>query len=109
MLIKNIFLWTFTATQIADTVSTIIALKGQYTYEANPILNALIALGNRTFILIMYQAIMTLLMWLLILNWEKAFGNTWISNYSLNVVCVFGILYLGLYRLIFIIIPNLRV
>jgi hypothetical protein len=109
MLIKNIFLWTFTTTQILDTVSTIIALQKPYTYEVNPILNTLMAIGNRTFILIMYQAIMTLLMWLLILHWEKTFGSTWISNYSLNVVCVFGILYLGLYRLIFIIIPNLRV
>ena len=107
--LKWSFIIGFVIVQVLDTISTIKALKRPDTYEVNPFLNWFMGLGmNYAVAIIIYMLVMTILVVgsvLLIDYYRQDVGNRAL-DFGMGCFYVIGILYLVIYRFIFIVIPN---
>ena len=102
---RTTFLITLGAVQLLDAVSTVMALsKNSSHYENNPFISFLISkFQNIAWVVFGYEALSFLLIVGLVYLFEWAMRN---FRVSLMMFYVFGFLYLVLYRLLFIVIPN---
>lgn len=107
--LKWTFIIGFIIAQILDMLSTLKALKNPMAYETNPVMNWLMGLGfNYALVVILFMLVVTgfVIGAVLVFDWlNEDVGNHYI-DFGLKCFYLVGILYLVIFRIIFIVIPN---
>ena len=107
--LKWTFIIGFIIAQTLDMLSTLKALKNPLAYEVNPLLNWFLGMGiNYAVVVIVFMMLVTALIVIsiLIFDWLREEAGNQYMDIGLKCFYVVGILYLVIYRIIFIVIPN---
>ena len=110
--LKWSFIIGFIIAQTLDMLSTLKALKNPMAYEVNPLLNWFLGMGyNYALVVILFMIFMTafIVITILIFDWIREEAGNYFVDIGLKCFYVVGILYLVIYRIIFIVIPNFRI
>lgn len=109
--LRIVFVVLFTAVQILDGISTVLALKSNVThYEANPLLSMFLSLNGNIILTVMAYQIVTLIivlgMVLLIDLRNELYWKSKVVRFLLCEAYITGTILLVILRLIFAVIPN---